>query len=298
MLLISRLLEGLGATILVVLAPAAIAMWFSREKVGTAMGIWTTAGPVAAIIALMVAPLLAPVIGWRGVWWVTAAISVALMVVYWLLVRSPPRLAAADLPDKDGNLPVAALAWRKALDNRDIWLLGLAFLIFTLVVMPFLTYYVTFLASFHGYTVARAGLIFSLAALATIPSALLSGWLSDFLGTRKWMAIIAFIILGPLFVMLFQVSGWMIIVFAVLLNIVGISIPVSLLAAVPDTMHDVRLVGLGMSVTLIGQNLGLIIGPPLFGGLVERTSWEVATFVFAPLCLLGALVILLTRKMP
>jgi MFS family permease len=139
MLLISRLLEGLGATILVVLAPAAIAMWFSREKVGTAMGIWTTAGPVAAIIALMVAPLLAPVIGWRGVWWVTAAISVALMVVYWLLVRSPPRLAAADLPDKDGNLPVAALAWRKALDNRDIWLLGLAFLIFTLVdAIPYL----------------------------------------------------------------------------------------------------------------------------------------------------------------
>ena len=298
LLLVSRLLEGLGSTLLVVLAPAAIAMWFPREKVGTSMGIWTTAGPVTAIVIVTLAPLWAQVIGWRGVWWITAAVSVAMMVVYWLFVRSPPRLEAAGLADENGNMPEAAASWKKALRNRDIWLVGLAFLIFNLLVTPFLTYYVTFLASVHGYTQASAGFIFSLTALATIPSALLTGWLSDFLGTRKWVAFTAFLILGPLFVMVFQASGAMIIVFLLLLNLFAISIPVSLLAAVPDMMSDVRLVGIGMAVILIGQNLGLIIGPPLFGGLVENTGWGVAAIAFAPLCLLGAVVILLTRKMP
>lgn len=90
----------------------------------------------------------------------------------------------------------------------------------------------------------------------------------------------------------------MIIVSLILLSVFAISIPVSILAAVPDVMKDVRLVGIGMAVIIFGQNLGLIIGPPLFGGLVESTSWLVAAYAFAPLCILGAAVVFLTKKMP
>ena len=88
------------------------------------------------------------------------------------------------------------------------------------------------------------------------------------------------------------------IVALVVMSVIAITIPVSILAAVPEVMPDIRLVGIGMAVIIFGQNLGLIIGPPLFGGLVEGASWGIAAYAFAPLCLLGALVVFLTKKMP
>jgi predicted MFS family arabinose efflux permease len=298
LLLFSRLLEGIGFTLMVVLSPAAIAMWFPQRKIGTPMGIWTTAGPLGTIVIVMLAPLMALSIGWRGVWWVSAAIAVVALVVFWLFMRPPPRLAEANQADDPGGpLPDAPPGWKKALRNRDIWLLGLASLIFSLLFTPFLTYYVTFLASDRDYSLSRAGLIFGLTALSTIPAAPLSGWVSDLLGTRKWVAVAAFLLLAPLYVVIYQLSGIMIIVALVLLGIVAISIPVSIFAAVADVMGDIRLVGIGVAVLIVGQNLGLIIGAPIFGGLVESTSWLTAAYAFAPLCLLGALVLFLTKSM-
>ncbi len=297
-LLFSRMLEGIGLALIVVVSPAAIAMWFPQEKVGTSIGIWTTSAPISAFVIVTLAPLLAPTIGWRGVWWLTAGVSITALVLYWLLMKPAPALAASGRPDVDGSTADAVPGWKITLRNKDIWLLGLAILIFSLLITPFLTYYVTFLSSVHDFPLSRAGLIFGLASLATVPAGPLTGWVSDSLGTRKWVAIAGFLILCPLYVLIYQLSGFMNLVALVLMSVIAITIPVSILAAVPEVMPDVRLVGIGMAVIIFGQNLGLIIGPPLFGGLVEGASWGVAAYAFAPLCLLGALVVFLTRRMP
>jgi len=88
-LVFSRMLEGIGLGLIVVVSPTAIAMWFPPEKVGTPMGIWTTAGPVSGFAILILAPVLALSIGWSGVWWITAAVSIIALIVYWLFIARP-----------------------------------------------------------------------------------------------------------------------------------------------------------------------------------------------------------------
>jgi hypothetical protein len=47
------------------------------------------------------------------------------------------------------------------------------------------------------------------------------------------------------------------------------------------------MVGIGLGVAALGQNLGMYVGPLLFGTLLETTTWAVAGYSLIPVCLIG-----------
>lgn len=61
-------------------------------------------------------------------------------------------------------------------------------------------------------------------------------------------------------------------------------------AAVPEIMGAPHLAGWGMAIVMFGQNLGMFVGPALFGALVERLSWAQADYCLIPICLLSFVV--------
>ena len=75
--------------------------------------------------------------------------------------------------------------------------------------------------------------------------------------------------------------------FVVVLGMVAGLIPTSTFAAVPEVMGRPQLAGIGMAVLALGQNLGMFIGPVLFGKLVEMAGWAAAGYMLIPICLLG-----------
>jgi len=58
-LLVSRVIEGVGTCLVAVLAPAIIARWFGVEQRGAAMGVWSAWVPLGSIIMLITAPAVA-----------------------------------------------------------------------------------------------------------------------------------------------------------------------------------------------------------------------------------------------
>lgn len=52
-------------------------------------------------------------------------------------------------------------------------------------------------------------------------------------------------------------------------------------------MSKPQLAGLGMAVVSFGQNLGMFLGPMLFGALVENSGWAAAGYWMIPILLLG-----------
>jgi predicted MFS family arabinose efflux permease len=63
--------------------------------------------------------------------------------------------------------------------------------------------------------------------------------------------------------------------------------PTITFAAAPEVMGSPRLAGIGLGVVSIGMNLGMVIGPVLFGMLVETTGWAMAGYWLIPVCILG-----------
>lgn len=283
LLLTSRILEGVGMGLIAVVAPAAIAVWFPRQKQGTPMGIWATWVPLGNLIMLVLAPALAITYGWRSVWWLGAGLGLAIFVLYGLLMRVPPAT-----PGEEPELESGTGLWR-ALLNRNIWLLAFAFCCFNLVFVPLATFYPTFLSEVRGYTLSQASLVASLSTGLVLVSAPLAGWVSDRIGSRRLVFSIPFLAIAAMMALPFQVTGWQIYAFLSLLGLVAGAVPTATFAAAPEVMRTPQLAGLGLAVIILGQNLGMFAAPVAFGKLVETIGWTAAGYWLVPVGLLGFL---------
>jgi MFS family permease len=120
--LLGRILQGMGAVGSVVLALVAD---LTRDEVRTrAMALIGVTIGLSFVVAIVVGPLFAAIIGLSGIFWVTAALALLGIAVTLLLVPTPPRL----LRHRDAEAVPALFA--RVL--RDPELLRLDFAIFAL----------------------------------------------------------------------------------------------------------------------------------------------------------------------
>jgi len=281
LLVISRVLEGIGIGLIGVAAPATIAMWFPPEKQGTPMGIWATWVPVGSVAAYNLAPMLVPSLGWGAVWWIGAGSALITMVFSGLLITRPPVSVPAD-----SSAPEAP-SLREALSNRSIWLLALEFACFNLALISIATYYPTFLNQVRGYPLGQAAFISSITTILVLFSAPAAGWVSDRIGSRRLVFSLPFLAVAVFLIFPFQVTGWQIVAVMVVQGLIVGAIPTATFAAVSEVMRKPQWAGLGLAVVLMGQSLGQLLGPILFGEIVERSGWVMAGYMMIPFCLLG-----------
>lgn len=286
-LLVSRVVVGIGIGLISVVAPATIAMWFPPEKQGGPMGIWATWVPVGTVLMYALAPALANGFGRRSVWWLGAGFALLMLVIYAATVRRPP--ASSDKDSGEGGPSGAEPGLGKALANRNIWLLGLEFACFNLALVALGTYYPTFLNEVRGFPLGQAALLASIGTAVVLISAPLAGWLSDRIGSRRLVLSLPFLGLAVLLLFPFTATGGWIVAIMLIQGMLAGGIATATFAAAPEVMPSPRLAGLGLAVVLVGQNLGQVLGPILFGQAVGSLGWAAAGYLMAPVCLLGFL---------
>jgi nitrate/nitrite transporter NarK len=282
----SRVVEGAGMALIAVVAPASIGMWFPREKQGTPMGLWATWVPVGSVLMFLIAPPLATSFGWKSVWWFSLIFSLVAFVLVWLFMKMPPHMTAA--PEGAGGPPPGeAPSMGEALKNRNIWLLAGLFGLFNMALIAVSTFYPTYLSAVQGYSMTSASWTASITMIVVIFAAPLAGILSDKMGSRKTFLTWPFIVVAVMFLFPFTVTGVMIALWLALMGVIAGAIPTATFAATPEIMKKPALVGMGMAVVAVGQNLGMFIGPMMFGALVESSGWAVAGYAMIPVLLLG-----------
>lgn len=246
------------------------------------MGIWATWVPVGTVAMYNLAPLLASSYGWQAVWWIGVFFALVMMIFSGLLLKSPPRLQSAIPPTSTGLSGVL-----KPLVNRDIWLLSLSFACFNLVFVSFATYYPTFLNEIRGYNLGQAAFIASIATMLIIISAPLGGWFSDLIKSRRLLFTIPYLIVAALLLLPFHVLDWQIIAVVIVLGLVVGSIPTATFTAAPEIMGNPHLAGLGLAAILVGQYFGQLVGPVLFGYLIDIQGWSMMGILMVPFCIMG-----------
>jgi MFS family permease len=295
-LLASRTVEGLSFVFMMVVGPAIISLWFSAEERGVPMGIFATWVPVGSMIILNVAPALETAFGWQAVWWFGCLYGAFGFVVFWTIVRVPPVVAPAPAnpgpggerhPSSEGLMSNV----RTALANRNVWLLGLLFFCFTMVFPGFINNMPTYLHTVREYSLAQAALIVSLSSLATIVGCPLMGLLSDRIGSRKKVYTAALLMTAVLWVLPYHLTGLAIPLFLVIFGVIAGAVPTMIISSLPEVMERPELAGIGMGGVVTLQNLGLLIGPVMFGRIVQVSgNWSVAGYAMIPMTLLAVLV--------
>jgi MFS family permease len=291
-LLASRMIEGISFVLMMVVGPAIISLWFRAEERGVPMGVFATWVPVGSVIVLNAAPALVPTFGWQGAWWFGCLYGVAAFLLFWALVKMPSaRPGAGHSEARQGAGGSTTTTVRTALANRNVWFLGVLFFCFTMCMPGFMNNMPTYLNTVRGYSLAVAALIVSMSQLMTVVACPFMGFVSDRVGSRKKMYTVALIIMAALWLLPFKLGGAGIVLFMCVFGVVAGVIPTMIFASVPEVMQRPELAGIGMGAVVTLQNLGLLLGPVMFGRIVQVSgSWALAGYALIPITLLALLV--------
>jgi MFS family permease len=280
-LLFGRVIEGAGTSLMAVLAPAIIVQWFMPRRRGAPMGVWASWVPAGATIMSNVAPPLAAKWGWRSVWWAGAAYALVVTALYLTIVRPAPAGAVV--------AAVSRTHTKQVLRNRQLWLLAAAWGAFNAAVIGRATYLPTYLSDVRGLPLSQAALIASTTTMVAIFTGPLGGLLADRIGSHRKpylsglaMAVVLLPLAGALRI------RWLI-VLVIVEGIVLALAPANIFAAAMEAAGDRQRGGMAMAMIIVGQNLGILLGPLAFGATVEWAGWPGAFASVGAMAAIGLL---------
>ncbi|MGO1070919.1 MFS transporter [Lysobacter sp. CA199] len=279
-LLATRVLEGAGFLLFAV-AGASVLQRLSRPQDRTVVfAIWSCYMPAGMALALATGAALD---GWRGFWELNAVLCAAAAVLLWFGVRA-------------GSAPVAATAWRQIARDalavagaRGPLLLALIFGLYSLQFYAMLSFLPTLLIQRMQVSTADAGLLSAIAVGSNVIGNLTAGALLR-RGAPRWILIaIASAAMGAAAVGAFALglpAPW---VFAlcVLFALAGGLLPASTVGGAAQLVPHPALIAVAMGLLMQGSYIGQVIGPWLFGSVVQAAGWPIASIPVA-LAALGA----------
>jgi MFS family permease len=295
LLLLSRVVEGTGTSLIAVVAPGVIAMWFVADKRGAPMGVWATWVPLGQALMFVAAPSLVGFGGWRTVWWFGCLYAVVSGFLFTVFVKPAPVKPS----EGAGPGPEGPVTWRdlaRVLRVRDLWLISLAFFCLNAASLGFITWVPTFMETAYGTPLSRSSLVISLSTTATMLVIPFSGWLSDRIGSRKIICVVPLLAMAVTWPLLLLDGELIVFVVVVLVGLSARFVPTGVFSGGTEVVGDPRLGGMSMAVIQVGQNAGMLMGPLAMGWLAEVTGyWPFAFAVAIPTCILGAIAAWLAR---
>jgi MFS transporter, ACS family, glucarate transporter len=208
-MLVIQVLFGMGEAGAFPIATRSLARWMRPTERGFAQGI-THAGSRlgAALTPLMVVPLIA-LIGWRGAFWVFAALGVTWAGVWYFYYRdTPEEHAGVNQAERDligsGRKRSTDIPWRKILSHSNLWILAVMYFCYNFNLNVYNDWFPTYLHDSRGMTLAKMGIYASLPLFAGTLGDIAGGSFSDMVLkrtgnvnlARRWVAIAGFVLSG------------------------------------------------------------------------------------------------------
>lgn len=261
LLLAFRLVSGAGATILVVISPLLITMFFDSSNIGIAMGIFNTAVPVGTVVSANLFGYLVMFMEWRII--ITAiAIFTGIILMTVLFTLHLPK----DTKTNESKSSNTKLKFNMEL---NLWLLGAIWMIANAQLLAYTTFGSQFF-ELNGMSIQKAGLLTSLIMLVSIFLTPIIGIIIDKTNQKKLLLLIGSVVMAIAF---FGIAmNWASLSFWSFILGVGFAfVPVSIFSLLSDVVGP-KQISMGLAVITAASNLGITVGPAGFGSLLDKTS--------------------------
>jgi sugar phosphate permease len=303
---LARTLTGVGSGLSNVPVMALLAAWFVSRRRGLASGIVVTGSSFGLIAVGPLVPRFLAVTGeqgWRWVWVIYGGVTVLLAVVSYLLLRDrpsdkglrpvgeegppPPIASPAPAVTRGGRLS-GGLSWGRVYRSLPVYHLAVVYTAFGFSYFIYLTFFTKYLVTEGGYQPNGAGNLLMLVGWLGLLCGVIWGAISDVIGRRPAL-IMVYLIHAVAFGMfgLWQTPlGFT--VSASLFGLTAWSIPAIMAATCGDVLGP-RLAPAALGFITLFFALGQALGPPVAGGIADRTGSFAMAFVLAGgVALLGA----------
>ena len=292
-LLLSRFAEGVGVVSVVVSAPALLTAATAHGDRRFALGIWSAYLPAGVGLVMLLAPVLVPFGGWRGIWvLVLAVLLTAALAIY--RSRSAFRLP---LSAEVNTHPFADA--KAVLAQRQPWLLAFALASFTIQHFALIIWLPTFLQEQRNLSPLAVSLLSCIMVLANVPGNVLGGSLLQRNFRRGSLIAFASLVTGLCGIGIFLDVFPDLIRYGlcVLLSFIGGLIPACVLSSSASLARTPKQVGTLQGLFNQVGNAGPFFGPPLIAMLVAASGlWRDALIVTGCAALLGVILGIMIRR--
>ncbi|GGG19131.1 MFS transporter [Caldovatus sediminis] len=268
---LSAVIAGGGAAISTPASSHLLGRYSPPRYAPLVFSIKQTAVPMGLLLAGLLGPFMTGLWGWRGALLAAAAAS---LVVAVLLEPLRAEFDADRVRSRSFRLSDFATTLGSVVGTHDLRGLSLACFAFNGLQTVFTSYFVIYLVALD-YTLAAAGLVFSVATLVAIPGRVLWGWLGSVLvPPRRMLALLALGMAGSAGLMALFTPGW---------PTVAIGAVATLLSMTALSWHGVllsetaRLAPEGMRGAVTGGvlsfgQIGALLMPLLYAALLGATG--------------------------
>ena len=305
-----RLLTGLGNGGAYVPAMALGSIWFTMRRRGFATGIVSGGIGVGTLLGGLIIPrilLTYGADGWRYSWYyLGGAVLLVALICYFLLRDHPedldlqqvgastpvkpegeqnPSSSFSSNPSHESSVtvekkPPPSLQWGLVYRVKEVWFLGLVYLMYGFSYVIYMTFFAAFLVNEIGLSDRLAGDLFALVGGLSIFCGVIWGGISDRLG-RKYGAALAYLTLALsylIFAVFHTLPAFYVSVF--LFGLSAWSIPTIMAAAAGDYVGP-RLAPAGLGFITLFFGIGQALGPAVAGRLADLTGSFVSSFILA-----------------
>lgn len=285
LLIVSRILEGMGFVLVVVSAPSLIASTLAHapRRRRQLLTVWSCYMPAGIALTMGLAPLILEAVGWRGLWWWNAAllaVCVALTFSYRHRLRAATRSAAG---------PSTPPSWR-ALRQPGSWLMGISFGAFAAIWFVIATWLPSFAVEYMGYTARGATWLTALAVVGNIAGNLGAGFLAA-AGLPRWAVIAGVqVMLGALGWLVFTADADPLLrsIAAIVACAAAGALPATVMAGVPIHARDPQQILVANGIVFQCANLGSLAGPPAVAAAVTALGgWDGGRWLIPAIAMLG-----------
>lgn len=283
-----RIMSGLGAGAVFSSCSRAIMEWFPQEERGRAFGVLLAAPSGGILMTNLIVPPLNQFLGWNGAFQAVGSLTVMAGVLVFFFMRSQE-----GIKDEDKGL---LTGFKVIFNSRDLILTAFAGFCLMWLELGMATWANAYIKRL-GFSVAAAGGVMVFYGLGGVLAPLISGFVSDITRQRKWLIVIAYLLVIPLTVVFGSQKS------LIMLSVMGFILGFCSYIANPQlTVLISQFAGKEWAATANGVSnflfqLASLISPWLIGMVIDFTgnfSW--VWFIMAAGPLAGILLMLPVRQ--
>lgn len=287
---LGRVIAGIGAVTISIIAAQMLSQWFRGRQIGTAMGIYNTAMPVGTIICFTTFGRLGESLGWRMPIFITALIGVVGLIAFLLLYKpapNPPQKISLGKEEKAtglfSSLPKVGVL---------IWLVAFCWMWFNAATISFSTFAPDFFMS-KGYSIGFAGFLASLVMWGALGLSPVIGYLVDKVNNNDVFIGVGGVIMATAIYLVTRSTDFL---FPMVVMAVAVAFIPAPVFSFPSKILQPENLGLGFGILSTVSGVGMFFGPYMAGLVRDKTgSYEISFIFLSILALLVTLTAIILR---
>lgn len=292
LLLLSRIIEGIGAGLISVAVPQIIAQCFPPEKRGVPTGLWSSWQFVASAVCFLFVSQVANLHGWQGAWIFSLVITFAGLGLCLLFTWLPKDVVVPESKQKE---PFSLRSFLKVLNNANAWFLALCMFCYCFCYLAHTTWLASFWNEQAGIELVKANRLISYSSILAIPVTLLAGIMLDKVD-RKRVCLLGSLAYAVCMALGFSLRSYgSILALVILKPFAEGAVSTALWTMIPLSARGPAEKTWVIALFTLLSNLAMLVSSPLTGAMITSMGWNGCSLVLIGVSVLGTVLVALVR---